>query len=73
MCFWPPGFTSEDYSEDYLERIPLLQLPRRQITFRLAYHHTVQFTSKEQYDYGPIFQALGGLVASPATSVVNPE
>lgn len=70
---YPPGFTSEDYSEDYLERIPLLQLPRRQIPFNLIYHRTVQFTSKEQYDYGPLFQALGGLVASPTASVVNPE
>ena len=71
MC--PPGFTSEDYSEDYIERIPRLQLPRRQIPFNLTYHHTVRFTSKEQYDYGPLFQALGGLAASPVASVVNPE
>ena len=71
MC--PPGFTSEDYSDEYMDRIPTIELPKRLIPNRVRTHFTINFTSEEQYDYGLIFQALGGLVASPVASVVNPE
>jgi len=71
MC--PPGFTSEDYSDEYMDRIPTIELPKRLIPNRVRTHFTINFTSEEQYDYGPIFRALGGLVASPLTYVEVPE
>lgn len=64
MCF-PPGFTSEDYSNKYIDNIPTIELPKRLIPNRVRTHCTINFTSGEQYDYGPIFWALGAPVASP--------
>lgn len=71
MCFWPPDFTSEDYSNILSERIPLLRLPKRSVPFCVSTHVTKDFTSAERYDYGPLFQALGEPVAFPIASSAN--
>ena len=68
---WPPGYTSDDYSNLLLDRIPILLLPKRCMPYHTKTHITKDFTSTERYDYGPIFQALGEPVAFPTASAVN--
>lgn len=67
----PPSYTGHDSSYRYMDRIPRLQLPPRCVVFYCKTHTTTEFTSKERYDFGPLFRALGVPAASPIACSVS--